>query len=134
MKTQTNYILEDIIDPAENEQGDVDPVYYWVNLVPHNDKTTIIIVGECGIKSDKIQIRFDYISNTDTVVFRSEYRNCFCSPDLYEKYYNSIEYKNPKYDTTLYIPCIGITKKAGISVPLLIEKILKRIPEKILFL
>ena len=134
MKTQLIHVIEDFVDPAENEQGDNNPVNYWVNIVPHNDKTTIIIVGECGIKTDKIQIRFDYISNEDTVVFRSEYRNCFCSPDLYEKYYNHIEYKNPTHDTTLFIPCIGITQKAGISVPLLIEKILNRIPNKMLFL
>ena len=75
MKTQLIHVIDDFVDPAENEQGDDNPVNYWVNLVPYNDKTTIIIVGECGIKTDKIQIRFDYISNTDTVVFRSEYRN-----------------------------------------------------------
>lgn len=85
MRTQIVHVLEDFVDPAENEQGDVDPVYYWINLVPHNDKTTIIFVGECGIKTDKIQIRFDYISNADTIVFRSEYRNCFCSPDLHRR-------------------------------------------------
>jgi hypothetical protein len=134
MKTQLINVLEGIVEPSENEYGDDQPVLYWVNLIPHYDKTTTIIVGECGNKTTKIRIQFDYISKSDTVVVLSEYRNRLCSPDVYEKYYNTIKYQDPIHDTRLFLPWIEITNKTGICVPLLIEKIFNRIPDKILFL
>ena len=129
-------VVKGIILPNENEMTDDYELFYWANFIPHFNDKTIQIVGECGfdIVFEKSKFIFEYNSENDTIYVNDNYRNCLCSPELYEKYYTNIHYNDNKKQNELSIPWIRFPRtKDGIAVPQLIERILGKVPVRIIF-
>jgi hypothetical protein len=88
------------------------------------------IIIECTF--DNQTLIFHYNESKDTVLVKSPYRLCFCSPTLYNKYYLNI--RGIGESKLLVIPWLkfGDTND-GIAIPQLIEDIITRIPVNIVF-
>ena len=129
-------VVKGTILPNENEMTDNYELFYWANFIPHFNNKTTLIVGECGFDTvcEKNKFTFEYNSETDTIFVNDTYRNCLCSPELYEKYYTNIHYNDNKKQNKWSIPWIRFPRtKDGISIPLLIERILGKIPDRMIF-
>lgn len=105
------------------------PLTYFVKETPIKEWTIL----ECTFDQSLTQpLIFHYNESKDTVLVKSPYRLCFCSPTLYNKYYLNI--RGIGDSKLLVIPWLkfGETNN-GIAIPQLIEDIIARIPANIVF-
>lgn len=91
--------------------------------------------GTCWFDpSLSVPFAFDYDMRKDTVIYKGPVRQYFCSYELYNKYYLNLQYKPNINNHFLCVPWIKIqTAEVGVAVPQLIESILSRVPNVILF-
>jgi Tat protein secretion system quality control protein TatD with DNase activity len=125
-----------ILKTTENELSDDYDLFYWANCVPHYDNKNIIIIGECGFdtRGEKKEFRFDYNIETNIVNFNQHFRMCICTEELYNMYHKRVHYNKRKYADEQILPWIRFPRsKDGIFIPVLIERILGKIPNKIYF-
>ena len=111
-------------------------LFYWANFIPHFDKKTILIIGECGFDTEheKTTFEFNYDIESDTIRMYQHYRKCICSEESFELYSKHIRYAKHKTFETPLLPWIRFPRtKDGVVIPLLIEVIFGRIPKKMIF-
>jgi len=91
------------------------------------------IHGICWLDpSMSVPFEFDYDKPNDVVKFKSEYRLCFCSYEMYNKYYLNIRY--PKSTNFLCVPWLKFEDGIiGIAIPQLVEHIFAHLPNVIVF-
>lgn len=103
------------------------PLTYSVNETSTLNEWIIV---ECTF--DHQTLVFHYNESKDTVMVKSQYRLCFCSPALYNKYYLNI--RGIGESKLLVIPWLKFGEtNDGIAIPQLIEDIIARIPTNIVF-
>jgi hypothetical protein len=98
--------------------------------------STYSIHGVCWVDpSMSVQFLFEYDKPNDIVKYKSDFRLCFCSYDLYNKYYLNIKYLNTVGTANfLCIPWLKFHNGfIGVAIPQLIENILNHIPNVIVF-
>ena len=127
-------VMRGMIPADENELLCKFDLFYWANFIPHHSNNTTYIMGEYEFADENVRFIYEYNTETDTIFIR-DYRLHICSPELYEKYYLNIKYIVPRNDETLVIPWKRFPRtKNGFAIPQLIEKILGKIPNKMVFM
>jgi hypothetical protein len=129
-------VVKGTITKEENELGGEYNLFYWANFIPHFDKKTILIIGECGFdtENEKTTFEFDYDIESDTVKMYQHYRKCICSEETFELYSKIIRFSKHKTLESQVLPWIRLPRtKDGVIIPLLIEVIFGRIPKKMVF-
>ena len=132
--TEIKVVKGTILGPDNEASGEYD-LFYWANFIPHFEDKTVKIIGECGFDTvyEKKEFIFNYYTDTDTVIVHQPYRITTCSDELYNRYSKHIYY-NDKTVEGARLPWIRFPRtKDGVILPELIEKIMERIPNKIIF-
>lgn len=132
--TEIKVVKGTILGPDNEASGEYD-LFYWANLIPDFENKTVKIFGECGFDTvyEKKEFIFNYYTDTDTVIVHQPYRITTCSQELYNRYEKSIYY-NDNIIEGARLPWIRFPRtKDGVMFPELIEKILGKIPSKIIF-
>lgn len=132
--TEIKVVKGTILGPDNEASGEYD-LFYWANFIPHFENKTVKIFGECGFDTvyEKKEFIFNYYTDTDTVIVHQPYRITTCSDELYNRYKKNIYY-NDNIIEGARLPWIRFPRtKDGVMLPELIEKIMERIPSKIIF-
>ena len=132
--TEIKVVKGTILGPDNEASGEYD-LFYWANFIPHFENKTVKIFGECGFDTvyEKKEFIFNYNTETDTLKVDQPYRITTCSEELYNRYSKNIYY-NDKIVEGARLPWIRFPRtKDGVMLPELIEKIMERIPSKIIF-
>lgn len=135
-ETITIKVVKGTIPTAQNMCSDEYDLFYWANFIPHFNNKKIQIVGECGFDTEyeKTAFAFDYYPETDTVKITQNYRMCMCETDIFEKFSKIVMYNDNKNATSIVLPWIRFPRtKDGVLVPILIETILGKTPQHIIF-
>ena len=117
------------------DEGNEYDLIFYAHFVPNLFSNHIDVIGEAGFdkQQEKDEFRFVYYPDEDRVVFPNRYRFTVVDAEVYDKYKNHVEFKNP-YNT----PCLPWIRyprtKDGILIPQLIERIFGKIPSKMVFL
>lgn len=136
------------ITTDENICSDEYDLIYWSYFVPNEfNKNVINIIGEAGFdcEYEKNNFSFDYYIEEDLVIYNNDYyRTVIVSDDIFNKYKDNVVYRGQTdvivssikiEDNTYSLPWIRYPRtKDGVLIPLLIEKIFRRIPSKIVFI
>jgi hypothetical protein len=136
------------ITTDENICSDEYDLIYWSYFVPNEfNKNVINIIGEAGFdcEYEKNNFSFDYYLEEDLVIYNNDYyRTVIVSDDIFNKYKDNVVYRGQTdvivssikiEDNTYSLPWIRYPRtKDGVLIPLLIEKIFRRIPSKIVFI
>lgn len=131
----------------DNELSDEYDLIFWAYFVPDLFNTKLITIhGRCGFDTNYEEDRFEllYYPEDDIVLYTNEYyRKSIVGNKTFDKYKNNVFYRNEmdvSADTLKdvkdknFLPYIRFPRtKAGVSIPLLIERIFRRIPSKIIF-
>jgi hypothetical protein len=129
-------VVKGIILGNDNEASGEYDLFYWANFIPHFNGYEIKIIGECGFDTvyEKKEFIFNYHTETDTIIVHQPYRITTCSEELYNRYSNNIYYNDNNTIEGSRLPWIRFPRtKDGVMLPELIEKILGKIPNKIIF-
>lgn len=132
--TEMKVVKGTILGDDNEASGEYD-LFYWANFIPHYENQTVKIFGECGFDTvyEKKEFIFNYHTDTDTIIVHQPYRITTCSDELYNRYSKHIYY-NDKIVEGSRLPWIRFPRtKDGVMLPELIEKIMERIPSKIIF-
>ena len=112
-------------------------VSYSISSIKQIAPFLYAIEGSCWIDPSLAAVSFtiEYDKSNDIVVFKSSCRMCFCSYEMYNKYYLNIRYSNSEnYTHFLCIPWLRIhDQNNGVAIPQLVEDIFSRIPNVIVF-
>jgi hypothetical protein len=134
--TEIKVVKGTILGPDNEASGEYD-LFYWANFIPHFENKTVKIIGECGFNDvlyERKDFIFNYDTETDTVKVDQPYRITTCSDELYNRYEKNIYYNDNKTVEGARLPWIRFFRtKDGVMIPELIEKIMGRIPNKIVF-
>jgi hypothetical protein len=120
----------------DNEASGEYDLFYWANFIPHFNGYEIKIIGECGFDTvyEKKEFIFNYHTETDTIIVHQPYRITTCSEELYNRYSKNIYYNDNNTIEGSRLPWIRFPRtKDGVMLPELIEKIMGKIPNKIIF-
>ena len=129
-------VVKGTILGIDNEASGEYDLFYWANFIPHFENKTVKIIGECGFDTvyEKREFIFNYDTETDIVIVHQPYRITTCSKELYNRYSKHIYYNDNNTVEGARLPWIRFPRtKDGVMLPELIEKILGRIPNKIVF-
>ena len=120
----------------DNEASLEYDLYYLADFIPDIENKTVKIIGEGGFNDvlyERKDFIFNYDTETDTIKVDQPYRITTCSDELYNRYSKHIYY-NDKTVEGARLPWIRFPRtKDGVMFPELIEKILGKIPSKIIF-
>ena len=120
---------------ADTSLDNID-IYYSISVKPLAS-STLSVHGVCWTDpSMVVSFAFEYDKPNGIVKFKSDFRICFCSYDLYNKYYLNVKYSNNESGTEnfLCIPWLRFSDGViGIAIPQLIENILVHVPNVIVF-
>jgi len=136
------------ITTDENMCSDEYDLIYWSYFVPNEfNKNVINIIGEAGFdcEYEKNKFSFDYYIEEDLVIYNNDYyRSVIVTDEIFNKYKDNVVYRGDtdvivssiKIEDNIYLlPWIRYPRtKDGVLIPLLIEKIFRRIPSKIVFI
>jgi hypothetical protein len=125
--------LSGIIRGYENEIMNTVDIFYSIS-VTQEPAAVYRVHGICWVDtSHNIPFAFEYNKQNDIVKFKSEYRRCFCSYEVYNKYYLNIRYSDCVSSANfLCVPWLKF-QDSGVAVPQLIENIFGYIPNVIVF-
>ena len=129
-------VVKGTILGSDNEASGEYDLYYWANFIPQFENKTVKIIGECGFDTvyEKKEFIFNYNTETDTLKVDQPYRITTCSEELYIRYEKNIYYNDNNTLEGPRLPWIRFPRtKDGVMLPELIEKIMGRIPNKIVF-
>jgi hypothetical protein len=132
--TEIKVVKGTILGPDNEASGEYD-LFYWANFISHFENNTVKIFGECGFDTEyeKKEFIFNYHTDTDTIIVHQPYRITTCSEELYNRYSKHIYYNDNTVEGAR-LPWIRFPRtKDGVMIPELIEKILGKIPSKIIF-
>jgi hypothetical protein len=133
--TRANTTITFSSGTIKDEGNEYDLIFY-AHFVPNLFSNNIDVIGEAGFdkEHEKDEFRFKYYPDEDLVVFPGgAYRVTVVDTEIYDKYKNNVEFKNP--ENTPRLPWIRYPRtKDGILIPQLIERIFGKIPAKIVFL
>jgi len=133
--TEIKVVKGTILGDDNEASGEYD-LYYWANFIPHFENKTVKIFGECGFDTvyEKKEFIFNYDVETDTIIVHQPYRITTCSDELYNRYSKHIYYNDNNTVEGSRLPWIRFPRtKDGVMLPELIEKIMGKIPSKIIF-
>ncbi len=104
-------------------------------LIVTRDKECFSFIGTCWLDPSMcVPFAFDYEKRKDTVIYKGKFRLCFCSYELYNKYYLNVQYNPNINNHFLCLPWIKVgDTNTGIAVPQLVECIFSRLPHQIVF-
>jgi hypothetical protein len=128
-------LVKGIILGNDNEASGEYDLFYWANFIPHFNGYEIKIIGECGFDTiyEKKEFIFNYHTETDTIIVHQPYRITTCSDELFNRYEKNIYYNDNTVEGAR-LPWIRFPRtKDGVMLPELIEKIMGKIPNKIIF-
>ena len=129
-------VVKGTILGLDNEASGEYDLYYLADFIPDIENKTVKIIGECGFNDvlyERKDFIFNYDTETDTIKVDQPYRITTCSDELYNRYSKHIYY-NDKIVEGARLPWIRFPRtKDGVMLPELIEKIMGRIPNKIIF-
>lgn len=136
------------IKTDENICSDEYDLIYWSYFVPNEFNQNVInIIGEAGFdcEFEKNKFSFDYYPEEDLIIYTNDYyRTVIVTDEIFNKYKDNVVYRGQTdvivssikiEDNTYSLPWIRYPRtKDGVLIPLLIEKIFRRIPSKIVFI